>query len=210
LIRTRLRVWGGVLLALVCLAGAGRAQAQAPLELSVGDASAGWPPVVRVDGLLRDGALRRALQSGLPLRFHLRVELWEKGFFDRLAGAEESSLALVQDPLEGTYLLEDGDVQRRFATLAEVEDAVGASFRVALRPRERGRFYYLGSLEVETLSLSDLEELRRWLRGEVRPAVEGRSSAGKALERGLRRVFVRVIGLPTRRYEARSRTFEPR
>jgi hypothetical protein len=76
-----------------------------------------------------------------------------------------------------------------------------------VQPRRSGRFYYLATLEVETLSLSDLEELRRWIRGEVQPAVEGRAPAGRAVERGLRRVFVRLLGLPTRRFETRSEIF---
>jgi hypothetical protein len=37
--------------------------------------------------------------------------------------------------------------------------------------------------------------------------VQGRTSPGRAVERGLRRVFVRLIGLPTRRWEARTPSF---
>jgi hypothetical protein len=81
---------------------------------------------------------------------------------------------------------------------------------VDVRPSRTGRYYYLAKLEVETLSLSDLEELRRWLRGEVGPAVAGSGSPESAVESGVRRVLVRMIGLPTRRMEARSGTFTVR
>ena len=42
-----------------------------------------------------------------------------------------------------------------------------------LKPREQGRYYYLGQVQVETLSLTDLEELQRWLHGDLAPAVKG-------------------------------------
>lgn len=199
----------GFLLLWGLLWGADPAASQAAPGLAVGFAGAteGWRSVLRIDGVLQDPALRNALASGLPLRLSLRVELWQKRFFDRLVGDEEVFMALVQDPLSRAYVLDTGLAERRYTTLAEVQDALGPLLRVSLRPEGAGRFYYLASLEVGTLSLSDLEELRRWLRGDVQPAVAGERSAGRAVEQGLRRLLVRVIGLPTRRYEARSGTF---
>ncbi|HET7274686.1 MAG TPA: hypothetical protein VFI91_05875 [Longimicrobiaceae bacterium] len=185
------------------------AQSDGPFSLAVTDASSDWRPTVRISGLLDQG-LREALRSGLPLRVHLRVELWRKGLFDRLAGAREISLAIVEDPLDHSLTLHTPDGERSFDSLAEVEAIIGSRFVVDLGPDRSGRFYYLGTLQVETLSLSDLDELERWLNGEVQPAVEGSGSLADALERGLGRLFVRVIGLPTRQYEARTGTFEVR
>lgn len=187
-----------------------RAQNGAPFSLGV-EAAAGWRPVVRVRGLLGDPALLDALGSGLPLRVHLRVELWEKSLFDRLVGSEDAFVALAQDPLDQAYIVETGRGEQRYRSLAEAETALRSLLIVSLRPPlTRRRFYYLGTLEIESLSLSDLEELRRWLRGEVRPAVQGRAPAERALARGISRLFVRLVGLPTRRYSARSATFVPR
>lgn len=182
-------------------------QREAPSFVVRAAPEAEWRPVVEAHGVLRDGALRDAMESGLPLRFRLRLELWRKGAFDRLAADEEIRFALLQDPLDRSYLLDTGRGERRYLTLADVEAALAGVLRPTLRPAGAGRFYYLGALEVETLSLSDLEELRRWLRGEVRPAVRGEAPPGRAVERGLRRLLVRVIGLPTRRYEFRTGTF---
>ena len=198
--------WAAALLAFLCGATLLAAQSS-PLRISVSGASAGWRPVVQVGGLMRDQGLREAVESGLPLRIRLRIELWEKGFFDRLVDVEEASLAVVQDPLDRSYSVDSGSSEQRVATLAESEDAIRAALIFTLQPRGRGRYYYLAVLDVETLSLSDLEELRRWVRGEARPAVQGRRSVGRAVERGMRRVLVRTIGLPTRRYETRSPTF---
>ena len=170
--------------------------------------SAQWRPVVRVQGLLRDRALREALENGLPLRFQFRVELWRKADpFDQLAGAQEISRALLRAPLGAGYTLEDGRVQRRFATMEAAEAALQAALQPAVHPTTGGRFYYLVRLSVETLSASDLDELRLWLRGEARPAVTGRQPVGRAVEKGVRRFFVRLLGLPTRRYEARTPIF---
>jgi hypothetical protein len=165
---------------------------------------------VESDALLRDRSLRDALESGLPLRFRLRVELWENRFFDRLAAAQEIAFALAQDPLDRAYVLTTPTGEAHFATVAQAEDAIARRLRVDVRPSRTGRYYYLAKLEVETLSLSDLEELRRWLRGEVGPAVAGSGSPESAVESGVRRVLVRMIGLPTRRMEARSGTFTVR
>lgn len=186
------------------------AQASARISISPAPPAQGYAPVIAAEGLLRDASLRDALDSGLPLRFRLRVELWRNRFFDRLAAEQEIAFALTQDPLDGSYVLATVDGERRFATLVAAREAVEAQLRAQVRPPRPGRYYYLARLEVETLSLSDLEELRRWLRGEFGPAVEGRSSPENAVESGLRRVLVRVVGLPARRMEARSGTFTVR
>lgn len=170
-------------------------------------ASEGGGATLAAVGLLRDRALLAAVESGLPLRFHLRIELWERGRFDRLRDAEERRLVLVQDPIDRDFRLDPGDGERRYGSVAQAQRSLELQMRPTLRPSRSGRYYYLAMLEIETLSLSDLEELRRWLRGDVRPAVEGRAPPARAVERGLRRVLVRVIGLPTRRYEARSANF---
>lgn len=182
-------------------------QRRGPLGIGVGGPAQRWRPVVLIRGLLDDGALRESLDNGLPLRFHLRVELWRTDVLDRLVGEHEAQRALLRDPLEGTFVLEDGRTERHFSSLAETERALQAAFAADLQPPTQGRYYYLATLEVETLSQSDLDELRRWLRGEARPAVAGRQPVERAVERGLRRFFVRLLGLPTRKYQARSRPF---
>ncbi len=190
------------------LAAAPPLAAQAPsFAVQVRPVAEGSVAALAAEGLLRDRALLSAVESGLPLRFHLRVELWERGVFDRLRDAEERRLVMVKDPIDRDYRLDVGGSERRFPSLLQAQRALEREMRSGLRPNGSGRYYYLAALEIETLSLSDLEELRRWLRGDVRPAVEGRAPPARAVERGLRRVFVRVIGLPTRRYEARSGTF---
>src|SRR5439155_25928 len=54
------------------------------------------------------------------------------------------------------------------------------------------------------LNDTDLEELTRWLKGDVSPAVSGRGSVGSALTRGAQRIIVRIAGLPRLTLESRS------
>lgn len=204
------RLWPPLHLLLLVLIVAGLEAQAPPLSIRVGSPGEGWPAIVEVGPLLDDSALRSALESALPLRFHLRVELWRKGTFDRLDQLDERSAALMQDPVSGSYTIESPGRSHRVHTLPAAADALAMLLNTELRPNRGGRYYYLATLEVETLSLSDLDELRRWLRGEVAPAVEGRRPPLRALERGLQRLMVRVIGLPTRRFEARSADFELR
>ena len=202
-----------LLLSLVLAAGllAGppaAAQAARPLAVAPAGPAAGWRATVSVEGLLQDAALLDALRGGLPLRFRFRAELWRKAEpFDQLAGAHEVSRALVRAALGEGYALEDGRGQRRFSSLQAAEAALQAAFAPPLEPEIPGRYYYLVRLEVQTLSASDLEELRHWLRGEAAPAVAGEQPVGRAVERGVRRFFVRLLGLPTRRYDARTPIF---
>jgi hypothetical protein len=184
------------------------APAQTPaFTVRPGTSEQGWAAQVQIGPILDDAALRDALESALPLRFHLRIELWRNGFLDRLIGSDERSVAILQDPLTGEYAVESASSGVLVSTLAEAQAALRDLLRSTLRPQRSGRHYYLAVLEVETLSLSDLDELRRWLRGDVGAALEGRAPPARAVERGLRRLLVRVIGLPTRRFEASSGTF---
>ncbi|HEX6746711.1 MAG TPA: hypothetical protein VF092_05395 [Longimicrobium sp.] len=207
---TPLRRAAAVLVWIALAAAPARAQ-ERPLTLTAAGAAGQWRPVVRMDGVLRDRALADALRSGLPLRFHFRVELWRRGGgVDRLVTARENARAMLRSPLDEGYTLDDGRTQRAFATVGECEQALERAFQPPIRPPGRGRYYYIAVMNVETLSMSDLEELRRWLRGEARPAVTGGKPVGQAVETGLRRFFVRLLGIPTRRYDVRTDVFEVR
>jgi hypothetical protein len=207
-LRRALGALAAVLLAFAA-GGAAAARAQAPVQVGVA-AQAGYRPTVAVRGVLRDAALRDALDSGLPLRFHFRMELWAKGTFDRLVDSREVEAAVVRSALDPGYTLETARGSQAAATIADAERALERVFAFDLRPEGGDRFYYLATVDVETLSLTDLDELRRWLRGEARPAVQGRAPVGRAVEHGLRRFFVRLLGLPTRHYVVKSPFFTPR
>jgi len=160
--------------------------------------------------VLSDPALEEAARSGLPLRLRLRVELWRDGFFDSLEGGRSVTTVLVYEPLSDQFVVrtESGDSEpRRFRSFSDARAAVEGSYALDLSPTRRGTFYYTAVLELETLSLSDLQELERWLKGELQPAVSGDRSVPGAVGEGVKRLFIRVLRLPARRYEARSERF---
>ena len=87
---------------------------------------------------------------------------------------------------------------------------LGRSYRAVIAPPPAGeRSYYVLRVEVRMVSVTDLHELERWLRGELRPAVRGRRNPGTAIERGAGRLLVKLLGGETRRYAARSERFVP-
>jgi hypothetical protein len=152
----------------------------------------------------------RALYSGLSLRIQVRAELWKDGFFDSQRGRGDWRATVVFDPLEERYRVATGGeaaVELSVDLLAEAGEALSAAFAIPLRPYENGRYYYLAQVEIETLSLSDLEDLQRWLRGGLATASRGDERPGSAVGRGLQRMLVRVLGIPARRYRVRTEPF---
>lgn len=195
----------------VCLILAGGSEARAQADRS--DPSASVAPAsgaleLDLSGLLADGGLRGALHSGLPVRVEIRVELWRDGTFDRQVGGETWRASIIHDAVTRSYELRIGSGQAEtLPSLARVAQAVAAGLVIEVRPEEPGRYYYLADVEMQTLSLSDLEELRRWLQGDLGAAIRGEESGESAVARGLRRLVVRALGLPARRERLRTPSF---
>ena len=198
---------------LVLLIGLGAqalgAQEAVPLRFSI-DPETGAAGV-EIGDLLEDPGILQAVHSGLPLRIQVLIQLWRDGFFDDQEGQEEWRASLAFDPLTRRYRVQAGGspgTTVEVNTQEEARRALQQSLSFPLRPTRPGRYYYIGNVEMETLSLSDLEELQRWLQGELGPAVAGEEDVGGALARGVRRVLVRMLNLPARRFQVRSASFE--
>ena len=160
--------------------------------------------VLHVREILADNELHDAIRSGLPLRVRFRVELWRDAMFDELVSTEQWTAVLTYDALSELYIVRtraDATRARAFTDFNVARGLIETSYQVTLRPQQRGRFYYTGSVDIETLSLSDLEELERWLKGAGNRTLPG------AIGQGARRLFIRVLSLPERRLEARSERF---
>jgi len=204
------RLAGWLLAAAVSLAAvpAGGVAQSRPLTVGV-DATPEHVPHLRIGPVLNDAELRDAVRGGLPMRLRIRVELWRDGWIDDLVGTEGWSTVLLYDPLDRQFVvrLRASARARFFSTYATARAAIEAEYRLQLRPSRPGRYYYTATLEIETLSVSDLEELERWLQGELQPAVSGDRSITGALGAGVRRLVIRLLGLPSRREETRSPAF---
>lgn len=181
------------------------------LSLST-NAENGWQALVRPVDIFADSVLVRPLLSGLPLRFHFQLELWHDRFLaDALVERDSWSLILYQEPLSGEFnLTRSWDIARNewYSDLAAVAHALESWYvsPFAGPAPGSGSYYYEARLEIEILSLGDLDELEHWLRGDV---VGERSGVGSAFTRGLKRLFIRLIGLSARKIGARTDVFRP-
>jgi hypothetical protein len=168
-------------------------------------------PRVQAVSLLNNGKFVSLMRSGLPLRLHYRLELWRTRstwFDEHLTDAAWDAVAHY-DPLPDDYVLirSSGSVARH-ASVDALEKALELPYRVALAPKAAGKFYYLVRLEVSTLNDTDLQEVERWLKGDVSPTVTGQTELGSTLARSAQRLLVRMAGLPRLTLEARSGSFE--
>jgi hypothetical protein len=166
-------------------------------------------PRIQTTGLLAGGTFVDLMRSGFPLRLHYRLELWRarSGWFDQFVNQWSWDAVARHDPLADDFvLIRTGGSVSRYAGPDELEHALELPYKVNLKPPPKGsgRFYFLCRLEVTTLNDTDLEELTRWLKGDVSPAVSGDGNLGSALARGAQRLLVRIAGLPRLTLEARS------
>ena len=171
-------------------------------------------PVVRSDNLLGDGRWLSMLRSGLPVRLHYRVEVWRSrnGWLDQLTRQVYWDVVVRHEPLLDQYtmltIFGSRVQERRYATLDALTAALAFAYQINVSPAERGNYYYSATLEVSTLSDADLDELERFLEGDLGEARgEG---LGDALGREATRFLLRLAGLPSLRLEARTGRFSIR
>jgi hypothetical protein len=203
-------------LLLLAFASPAAAQRGGP-QLDVSVIRSNSPPAgasVRASGLLRDSKTRELLLSGFPAALRFRLELWRAGgLFDELESSANWEVYVRYDPYTQQYALyrrgnRTTEDLSGFATLEAAESELAKAYAVPLPPaREGQRYYYNLVVDVETLSVSDLNELERWLRGDLQPAVRGRRDPFTALRRGIGTLLSRVLGGDKRHYESRTGTF---
>lgn len=192
------------------------AQADARLDVQLPTRSVGGAdgPSFAPRAVLATRELRDLLRAGFPARLHFRSELWRN---DRLNNTRDQAVEwdmLVRfDQLGQKYEVyrivgERASRLGRVDTVEEAEALVERPFRILAPPMRRGQsYYYDSSLDVEVLSLSDLDEVERWVRGEVRPTLRGDRNPGTAVTRTVRTFFVRLLGGERRHYQTRTNTF---
>lgn len=189
------------------------ARAQSRPEIDIRMSTTAFPPTVGVRGVLTEREFGELLRSGFPARLHVRVEVWKVGrWFDDIRGRGEWDVIVQYNVIDRTY-----DVARlvgsrvtplgSYLRFADARAASELPHQPVLPTPERGqKAYVLVQAELQTLDVSDLDEVGRWLRGEAQPAVRGKRSPASALTRGVRTLTSRILGGEVRRLEARSPT----
>jgi len=193
-------------------------QPPAGIDVSVPASTSTTPipmgPVIRTANVIANRELQTLLQNGFPANLHYRTELWSRGgVFDDVKSSVEWDVLVRYEPLTKTYRVArfvGGQAENlgRFERYEDAQAVVARPYQPRLPARRtRDRQYYIVTLEVEVLSLSDLDEIDRWLRGELRPAVRGKRNPGTALGCGLSRLATRLLGGQNQRYEQRTGIF---
>lgn len=197
------------LLSLSVAAHVAFAQGKPKIDISMSRSS--FPPAVSVRGVLSDRPFDELLRNGFPARLHVRAELWTEGrWFDDMIGRSEWDVIVRFDVIDSSY-----EVARRsgntivplgsYRRFTDARAATELAFSPTLPSPRRGRKnYVLVQAELQMLQVSDLDELDRWLRGEVSPAVQGKRNPTSALTRGARTLASRLLGGEVRRLEART------
>jgi hypothetical protein len=190
--------------------------AQRPrVQLDVALAAATTPTIgatVSTESLLDDAKTRELLRNGFPARIHYRLELWQIGglFGNDRRGLTEWDVLVAFDPAAEMFnAVRRGDEGRLlenyggFPTVIAAEAAFGRALRVDLHPEGSGKFYYNLVLDVQTLTVSDLDALQQWLRGPEAPS----KNPLKAIRSGIGTLVSRLLGGDKRHYERRSDVF---
>ncbi len=172
----------------------------------------GRAPIIRTYNLLTDTPWLSMLRSGFPVRLHYRLEVWRSrsAWFDQIERSQDWDVVARHEPLleqfTVTRLVGRNRVENRYATPGALAAALGLSYRIKVTPTQQGSYYYVGSLEVTTLSDSDLDELERFFRGELQ-TVPDSQIGGTTVGRGARRLMLRLAGLTQSEADGEVGTF---
>jgi hypothetical protein len=171
-------------------------------------------PSITTANLLGDSKTRELLRNGFPARIHYRLELWEKGGFggDDRVGLTEWDVVVAFDPTSQLFNVIRRNMANHvnedfggFPTLTAAEAQFGRPYRATLHPDRSGRFYYNLVVDVQALTVSDLDALQQWLKGSSAPQ---RSNVFRGIWSGLGTLVSRILGGDKRKYEQRSEIFE--
>jgi hypothetical protein len=206
----RLRaLWGAAIAALVTSAASLHAQSAPRVDIVPPSAGVGLSVAAR--SVLVDSSFVELMRNGFPTRLSFRTEVWTTGrWFNDIVDRVEWDLIVSQDLIDRTYHVARWTRQGvvSLGTYTRFADARAASeipHVPSMRlPAPGRRGYVTVQVDVQTLDISDLAEMQRWLEGEARPAVQGKRNPGTALTRGLRTLVTRLLGGEVRHLEARS------
>ena len=205
---------GAVLLCVVAAEAFGQSRPTLAITAPAAELATRTGPVVVASHMLAGRKLRELLASGFPARLHFTVALWSVGgWTNDLERSTEWDVVVRWIAVERVYEVLQRVGNRpfslgKFAALSDAEAAVARPTRAPIVAfPNAGRVYYQATLSVETLSLSDLDEVERWLQGELRPAVRGQRNPGTVLGRGIKTLASRLLGGERRSMRCGRRCF---
>ena len=183
--------------------------AQTPrLDIAPPSAAAEGGAIVTAANLFAESDVRELVRSGFPASLRFRLELWRAGgLLNDLENSIEWEYVVQYDPSAQRYNVlrrQKGKVEEvgTFATLTTAQAVLERPVRTTLAPEVvGGRYYYTLAMNLEALSVSDMDQMERWLRG------TRSGTAASAVGTGLRTLILRMLGGEKKRYNTRSATF---
>jgi hypothetical protein len=201
-------------------AGTLRAQKEPTLEirLPAPEQLATSGPLVLATNMLSSPHFRDPLAAGFQARFHFLVTLWSEGGLTNVIERRAEYDVLVrfiamEKKYEVVQLVNDRPPFSlgKFDHVEDAERAIARPTRVAITAfASKKQFYYRATLDVQILGASDLDEVNRWLKGELEPAIHGERNPGTALTRSIRMLTSRLLGGDSREFEAETPAFRVR
>src|SRR5262249_14845472 len=174
------------------------------LEIVLGAAPGQDDPSILTTNLLADPHTRDLLvNAAFPERMHFKLELWRKGgvFGDDLDGRSEWDMLVSYDPTQKTFNVVR-QLEKQFedfggiSSIAAADGQIARPFRVPLNASQSGHYYYNLTVEVRTLTETDLAALQQFLRGTPQATSKPLSWLGKSFGK----LMSRVLGGDSRRY----------
>ena len=172
-------------------------------------------PIIYLRHLAADPRWAQALDNSLPIVLHNRLEVWRSrdGWIDELLFGTEWQVYVTKEPLADEYdvTVVTGNRPQRPRRFVQRDSAIAyleLPNLVEVEPNRAGRFYYVLTTRITALSDADMDQLERFLAGDPDLDVSGRS--GTVVGRGIRRLLLRIAGLPSEVLTARSEQFTVR
>ena len=166
-------------------------------------------PYVQLRDLLTDRRWADALEASLPIILSYHLEIWRSrdGWIDEFIKATEWQTVVTKEPLQDEYTVTSVEARPRvwrFASRDSVARHLSLINQIDITPIRAGNFYYTLTLRVTALSDTDIDELEQFLSGDPEPRDRGQ---GKWVTRGIRRLLLRIAGLPSEELQAKSDQF---
>lgn len=173
-------------------------------------------PAIRARGMIVAKNTADLIRNGFPARLHFKLERWTgKSLVNEIEATAEWEVIVEYDALKSIYRVvratsAKATVIGEFKDIKAADAAVASAYKPEISlPRKGEKSYYAVTLDVEAMSMSDLDEVRRWIKGELKPAVRGRRNPGTAITKGIRRFFVKMLGGERIRYQSSTDVFTP-
>ncbi len=161
---------------------------------------------VEVTGLLSDTRFLNAMRSGFPLYIEYEIELrsTRSNWFDPVVDQYYLEYVVLYDPVRESFVFDGADTREEISSEIALRRKLASVYEFGLLPDDEGRFYYDVTVNVQTLSDEDVDEVFDWLKGDNDTTVVRRRGL---LSRTARRLLVRVAPLPRISVSAKTETF---